>query len=87
MGKYIHFNKDVRKKLLEVFENLKDEYVPDSADDVLTLFDVRDAIEQDTLTTELLLKAKDCEKYNQIMNILRAARINLDLERYLDKQL
>lgn len=85
MEKYIHFSKDVKKKLLNVLENVKDEYVPNSAEHVLTLLNIKDAIEKDTLTTEQLLKAKDCEKYSQIMNILRAAKLNFDLERYSDK--
>lgn len=35
MGEYIHFDEKVRSELLHVFENLKDEYVPNNADDVL----------------------------------------------------
>lgn len=84
MGKYIHFNEDVREKLLEVLENIKDEYVPNSADNVLALLDIKDTIMNGSLTSDHLLKVQNCEKYEQIMNILRTARINFDLTKYSD---
>ena len=85
MAKFIHFNEEVRKQLLDVFENIKDKYVPNSAGSVLTLLDIKDAIENNSLTSEQLSKLRDSDKYVQIMNILRTARINLDLSRYKDQ--
>lgn len=84
MAKQIILNEKVRKQLLDVFENLKDEYVPNSANCVLTLLDIKDAIMNNYLTIEHLTKLKDCDKYTKIMNILRAARLNIDLTKYSD---
>lgn len=85
MAKYIHINEDVRKQLLDVFENIKDDYVPNSADSVLNLLDIKDAIENNSLTSSHLSKLKNSDKYVQIMNIFRAARINLDLSKFKDQ--
>ena len=84
MAKTIYLEEGLKKKLLDVFENIKDEYVPDSPDWVLVLLDIKDAIENGVLTSEHLIKLKGCEKYEQIMNILRTARINFDLTKYVD---
>ena len=75
---------EVRKQLMDVFENIKDEYVSNSADSVLTLLDIKDAIQNNSLTLEHLSKLKECDKYVQIMNILRAAYLNFDLTKYSD---
>ena len=85
MVKFIHFNEDVRKQLLDVFENIKDDYVPNSAGSVLTLLDIKDAIENNSLTLEHLSKLKNSDKYVHIMNIFRTARINFDLSKYKDE--
>ena len=85
MAKFIYFNEDVRKQLLDVFENIKDDYVPNSAGSVLTLLDIKDAIENNSLTLDHLAKLKNSDKYVQIMNIFRAARINLDLSKYKEE--
>lgn len=85
MGKIIFLNETVRNKLLQVFENLKDEYVPSSADDVLIGLKIKDAIENNTLTTDNLLELKECKKYNQIVNILRAAYLNYDISAFENK--
>ena len=85
MGKNISLNEKVKKKLLHVFENLKDDYVPNSADGVLIGLKIKDAIEKNTLTTDNLLELKKCEKYNKIVNILRAANLNLDLSIFENK--
>ena len=77
-------NDGIRKKLLEVFTNLKDEYAPNSANCAEILKDIVDAIENDTLTKEHLNRLKDCENYSHIMNILRTARINFYLTKYSD---
>ena len=85
MAKFIHFNEDVRKQLLDVFENIKDDYVPNSADSVWALLDIKDSIENNSLTSEQLSKLRDSDKYVQIMNIFRTARIGFDLTKYKDE--
>lgn len=85
MAKSILFNEVVKKQLLDVFENIKDEYVPNSADAVLILLDIKDAIENNSLTSDHLSKLKNSDKYVQIMNILRTARLNFDLSKYKDE--
>ena len=85
MSKNIFFNEKARNKLLHVFENLKDEYVPNSADCVLIGMKIKDAIENNTLTTDNLLELKKCENYNQIVNILRAANLNFDISAFENK--
>ncbi len=85
MSKNIFLNEKVRNKLLHVFENMKDEYVPNSADGVLIGLKIKDAIENNTLTTDNLLELKKCENFNQIVNILRAANLNLDLSIFENK--
>lgn len=82
MAKSIKLDEKIRKQLLDVFENLKDEYVPNSADSVLTLLDIKDSIENNSLTFEQLSKLKSCEKYAQVMNIFRRARVQFDLSKY-----
>jgi len=85
MAKSIHLNEVVKKQLLDVFENIKDEYVPNSADNVLILLDIKDAIENNSLTSDHLSKLKNSDKYVQIMNILRTALLNFDLSKYKDE--
>lgn len=82
MPKTIYFEEEVRKKLLELFEDIKDEYVSKSADGVLAQLDIKDAIENNSLSQDHLSKLKSFDKYEQIMNILRTAHINFDLSKY-----
>lgn len=85
MSDYIHFDEKVRTELVHLFENIKDEYVPNNADDVLIILKIKEAIKNNSLTTANLLELKGSEKYTQIMNVLRMARINFDLSRFEDK--
>ena len=85
MSDHIHFDKKVRTELVHVFENIKDEYVPNNADDVLITLKIKEDIKNNSLTTANLLELKGSEKYTQIMNVLRMARINFDLSRFEDK--
>lgn len=85
MSDHIHFDEKVRIELVHVFENIKDEYVPNNADDVLITLKIKEAIKNNSLTTANLLELKGSEKYTQIMNVLRMARINFDLSRFEDK--
>lgn len=85
MSKYIHLDERVKNELLHVFENLKDKYVPNNANEVLIGLKIKDAIENDSLTTDTLLEFRGCEKYNDIMNILRAAYFNFDITRFMEE--
>ena len=85
MSDHIHFDEKVRIELVHVFENIKDEYVPNNADDVLITLKIKEDIKNNSLTTANLLELKGSEKYTQIMNVLRMARINFDLSRFEDK--
>ena len=85
MSDHIHFDEKVRIELVYVFENIKVEYVPNNADDVSVCLKIKGAIENNSLTTDNLLELKGSEKYTQIMNILRMARINFDLSKFEDK--
>ena len=85
MSDYIHFDEKVRTELVHLFENIKDEYVPNNADDVLIILKIKEAIKNNLLTIANLLELKGSEKYTQIMNVLRMARINFDLSRFEDK--
>ncbi len=85
MSDYIHFDEKVRTELVHLFENIKDEYVPNNADDVLIILKIKEAIKNNSLTIANLLELKGSEKYTQIMNVLRMARINFALSRFEDK--
>ncbi|MBQ7424001.1 MAG: hypothetical protein IJV19_04575 [Prevotella sp.] len=86
MSKIILFDENTKEQLLEVFENIKDEYVPKSPDSVLAALAVKEAIEHDCLTKEHLIELKkNCDKYNQIMNVLRGARVNIDLSLFKEE--
>lgn len=85
MGKPIYFPQNVRDELLHVFENLKDEYAPNNADDLSVALKIKEAIANNSLTTNNLLELKGTEKYSQIMGILRMARLNFDLTNLIGK--
>lgn len=82
MDNTIFLTEEERKKLLDVFIDLKDKYAPNSADSAFILKDIVDAIENNTLTFEHLKRLHTCDNYTHIMNMLRTARFNLDITRF-----
>jgi hypothetical protein len=81
-GKIIHLSEEIRNRLLEVICNLKDKYEPKCSNSTFVYADFIQALETNRLTIDLLKKIQQCGVSLPIMNILRTARINLDLSKF-----